>query len=117
VRIEKGTTGGKVLIEFFSAEDLTHIRDVVAKVDAVARPPAAPQEPLPVDATVEMKPQGEAKATLDDPIGEPQATSNGTGMSAPTPPIGPDHELPAPPTPPQLSAEEQDLYSVKNFTV
>lgn len=121
VRIEKGASGGKVLIEFFSAEDLSHIRDVVAKVDAALPPLAA--EPLPVDATVDMMPQGEARASLEDPIGETLASNE---TSVPMPPIGPDHELPAPPQPveipappaaPQLPAEEHDLYSVKNFTV
>jgi len=109
VRIEKGGTGGKVLIEFFSVEDLSHIRDVVSKAAALP-PPEAGQESLPADATIEMKPQGEAHAGVPE---APEAL-----QPAPTTPsIGPDHELPAPPTPPQLPAEEQDLYSVKNFTV
>lgn len=113
VRIEKGGTGGKVLIEFFSVEDLSHIRDVISKTEAV--PPPAPQEPLPADATVEMKPQGEAHAGVSEAPEASQPASTTPGV--PMPPIGPDHELPAPPTPPQLPAEEQDLYSVKNFTV
>jgi ParB family chromosome partitioning protein len=117
VRIEKGGTGGKVLIEFFSAEDLSHIRDVISKSDAVL--PSATQEPLPADATTEMKPQGEAHAGVSEaPEAVPTTPSAPAAPNGvPLPPIGPDHELPAPPLPPQLPAEEQDLYSVKNFTV
>lgn len=112
VRIERGASGGKVLIEFFSAEDLSHIRDIVAKVEAVALPP---QEPLPVDATTDMKPQGEAKATADDmPAPEiPAALTTAPEIEAP--PHAP--EIAPAPVAPQLPAEEQDLYSVKNFTV
>ena len=121
VRIEKSNlnaSSGKVLIEFFSIEDLAQIRKAISTPmlgAAAAAPAAVVGEALPQDTPPETKPQAEAHAGVEDPIKEPQAASNGAGM--PMPPIGPDHELPAPPAVPQLPAEEEDLYSTKNFTV
>lgn len=92
VRIEKGNNGGKVLIEFFSVEDLAHIRDVIAKQfeAQAAQAAAVPAEPIPTDATPEMMPQAEA------PVLEEQRME--TPANVPTEP-------------------EPDLYSVRNFTV
>ena len=49
VRIEKKDNGGKVLIDFFSVEDLAHIRDMVSqmrrRISGSAQLPAPPSEP------------------------------------------------------------------------
>lgn len=112
VRIEKSTLntgGGKVLIEFFSIDDLATIRKAISNPspDALAATPkmAAAAEALPADTPQETKPQAEAKATAED-MPAPEIPAALT--SAP--------EIAAPPAVPQLPAEE-DLYSTKNFTV
>lgn len=71
VRIEKKEQGGKVLIDFFSADDLAALRDILAKREA---------------ANVSAGLSPEAAAAIPEPQPEPE--------------------------PP-----EEDLYSVKNFTV
>ncbi len=99
VRIEKAnntTGGGKVLIEFFSVDDLAHIRAIVAQKQAVQV--AAPA------AAVES-----ASEALDAPPAE----------VAENPDVAPQAEAPivaeaAMETAPEAEA---DLYSVKNFTV
>ncbi len=107
VRIEKGNSGGKVLIEFFTYEDLTHIREVIAK-KAFEASRAAPLAAaavvvselpaLPSDANTDMMPAAEAHATMED-----------------TPEIPPEPE-PTPVPLPQAESEP-NLYSVNNFTV
>lgn len=77
VRIEKRDQGGKVLIDFFSVDDLAHIRSILSNLGAPAS--AASEENLPTQ-------NEEAPATEDI----------------------------APATP---SKEEDDLYSIKNFSV
>lgn len=119
VRIERSANnqaGGKVLIEFFSVDDLSNIRRAIAN-------PAAPDikprfttelndrgkvEFVPIEDAPAMKPQAEAHSGVAEAPEVLQPTQS---------PIGPDYELPAPPTVPQLPAEEEDLYSAKNFTV
>ena len=100
VRIEKGGHGqGKVLIEFFSVEDLAHIRQAIAHPVAgqIAAPKAAVEIAAPVmpealsqDATPDMLPQAEAPKIEEKRMETP--------VTAATEP-------------------EPDLYSVQNFTV
>src|SRR4051812_1056218 len=66
VRIERKEQGGKVLIDFFSVDDLAHIRAVLAQKDMLANPthiaaatPAAPVETT-VAATESMPPTPDA---------------------------------------------------------
>lgn len=98
VRIEKGSNGqGKVMIEFFTVEDLSHIRSVISHQEQIAAAPTpveiaaapAPIE-LPKDASPEMLPQAES----------PQVEAQ---------------RMETPPT--QPTEPDPDLYSVKNFTV
>ncbi|MEK7106684.1 MAG: ParB/RepB/Spo0J family partition protein [Patescibacteria group bacterium] len=80
VRIEKKDNGGKVLIDFFSVEDLVHIREVFTR-----------QQPVQA-GTVEVAVETDAPAIIavaDVPVVPPRA-------------------VPEP---------EEDLYSIKNFTV
>lgn len=78
VRIEKKDQGGKVLIDFFSVDDLVHIREVFTR-----------QQQMP-------------EKTIETVIGADAAS------------ISPVADTPA--TPPPTEPEE-DLYSIKNFTV
>jgi len=73
VRIEKKDQGGKVLIDFFSVDDLAHIRAVFSKQASVAA------ESVPVQQN--------------------------TTDSAPGP------------VPPEVAKDEDDLYSISNFSV
>jgi ParB family chromosome partitioning protein len=77
VRIEKKDQGGKVLIDFFSVDDLAHIRSVISNISNQAAPAAAPASAPEVSQSV-----------------EPTAT----------------------PTP-QEPKQEDDLYSISNFSV
>ncbi len=72
VRIEKKEQGGKLLIDFFSADDLAQIRKLIASA----------QNPAPAPASAEA----------------PAAAAEG-------------------PAPAQQNAPEEDLYSIRNFSV
>ena len=78
VRIEKKDQGGKVLIDFFSVDDLIHIREVFTR-------------------------QEQMKVGVVDVVVETDVPSIAAGTETPV-------------TPPQTEPEE-DLYSIKNFTV
>jgi ParB family chromosome partitioning protein len=56
VRIEKKEQGGKVLIDFFSADDLAHIREMLARVEAGQTPHA--------DVAAAEEPQSEPEAPV-----------------------------------------------------
>jgi ParB family chromosome partitioning protein len=91
VRIEKKDTGGKLHIDFFSPEDLTNLCMVLTTTQAPAPAPA-------VVAAVE------------------------TAVAAPVQPEPPveTETMPEPqpePTPEQTKQEEEDLYSIKNFSL
>lgn len=110
VRIERSAnnqSGGKVLIEFFSVDDLASIRKAISNpaAEAWANTPKM-AEALPADAPQEAMPQAEAKSGAGD---MPAPEIPDTLTSAP--------EIAAPPVVPQLPADEEDLYSAKNFTV
>lgn len=76
VRIEKKEQGGKLLIDFFSADDLAQIRKLIASA----------QNPAPIDTP--------APAPTDAPL-----------VAEETAPA------------PQQNAPEEDLYSIRNFSV
>lgn len=82
VRIEKKDQGGKVLIDFFSVEDLAHIRSMLSKERQAA-------------SSESTAPQSEAQV--------------------------PDEGTPAAPPAPQSNTErrkeEEDLYSINNFSL
>jgi ParB family chromosome partitioning protein len=61
VRIEKKDQGGKVLIDFFSVDDLAHIREILSRKGSEQKPAAVPQ---PADAAV---PQEETPAASAEP--------------------------------------------------
>ncbi|HTR19151.1 MAG TPA: ParB/RepB/Spo0J family partition protein [Candidatus Paceibacterota bacterium] len=63
VRIEKKDQGGKVLIEFFSVDDLAHIRDMVSRAGATQPPASAPSEQVGEEPSA---PQGSASDGSDD---------------------------------------------------
>ncbi|MDO8522272.1 MAG: ParB/RepB/Spo0J family partition protein [bacterium] len=79
VRIEKKDQGGKVLIDFFSVDDLVHIREVFTR-----------QQQIPEDASEAVADTGTVAASI---------------------------EVVAPTAAPQAPEPEEDLYSIKNFTV
>lgn len=88
VRIEKKDKGGKVTIDFFSPEDLAHLCMVLAAQEAG----------VPVSGGV-------------IPESSPAQTDIVSVVSV-------DESAPAPvPTPPAPPEPQEDLYSVKNFTV
>lgn len=62
VRIEKKDNGGKVMIDFYSVEDLAHIRDMISRIqDAVATVPGS---------------QAAASETPEEPATQPQDPSD-----------------------------------------
>ena len=82
VRIEKNDAGGKVTIDFFSPEDLTHLCLTLVN-------PAMP---------------------ITESVGEVDM------LAAPEVAAIPETEI-APPAPEAQKSEEEDLYSISNFTV
>jgi ParB family chromosome partitioning protein len=90
VRIEKKDNGGKVLIDFYSVEDLAHIRDMISKIQNGGIIMAAPVQPTPgaVEASSEVS---EQPAEVVPP---PQDQS--------------DHST---------DSGQDDLYSISNFSV
>ncbi|MDP2648858.1 MAG: ParB/RepB/Spo0J family partition protein [Patescibacteria group bacterium] len=97
VRIEKKQDGGKVLIDFFSVDDLSHIREVLARTkDKVS---------APVSETSE--------------VGSPEARSEagpGAAEAGPDSPGDDSHEEAAVPKEKEESSDD-DLYAISNFSV
>jgi ParB family chromosome partitioning protein len=89
VRIEKKDTGGKLLIDFFSPEDLTAICLALITQPSMPAAPIAPAE-------------AEAIAKDIEAADAPTAT--------------PDGQVPAKPPAPS-EPEDTDLYSINNFTL
>jgi ParB family chromosome partitioning protein len=93
VRIEKKDTGGKLLIDFFSPEDLTQLCMVLATQRATipkAELPAVDSPPAPLEAPVEELP---TTASAEEPVADQQVVQQ------------------------EDTKPEKDLYSVSNFTV
>ena len=82
VRIEKKDQGGKVLIDFFSVEDLAHIRSIISR-ERVAQSDVSPQ---PGEVT---NPESGASTTGTAPSNNPS----------------------------NQKKEEEDLYSINNFSL
>ena len=92
VRIERKEHGGKLLIDFFSEEDLSSLRDRLARLGehiaaVTTETPAANQVESPQETATSLPAQEE---TPSEPVTPPSAESN---------------------------REEDDLYSVRNFSV
>jgi len=123
VRIEKSSSGkesGKVMIEFFSVDDLTNIRRAISdpmaaaveakhttEVNRVRGITFIPKEPveIPIDEPV-------VAADMPEPAVEPATPAE----VAENPDVAPQAE--APKTEEKAMEEPaEDLYSVKNFTV
>ncbi|MDO8513992.1 MAG: ParB/RepB/Spo0J family partition protein [bacterium] len=99
VRIEKKDQGGKVLIDFFSVDDLAHIRDVLNREHEV-RAPSAPAE-APSSAQVQNE-SPIAEAAPSEPE-EKKNTPSVSGQETGSPPAG--------------GSPQDDLYSINNFSV
>ncbi len=70
VRIEKKDQGGKVLIDFFSVDDLAHIREVLSQRSlAAAATPSSTEQPEPESQTVDA-------SVLDEPGSKPSESDN-----------------------------------------
>ncbi|HWO07803.1 MAG TPA: hypothetical protein VNM40_04505, partial [Candidatus Paceibacterota bacterium] len=99
VRIEKAGNGqGKVLIEFFSVDDLAHIREVIGKKQAAQAGADAPEtadaSKTEIAENPDVAPQAEAPKGEEDAMEmAPEQAQSRKGEAEP------------------------DLYSVKNFTV
>jgi hypothetical protein len=94
VVIENRPTGGRVLIEFFSSEDLSHIAEMLAAQQQAAF------------ATIEASVQQEADGPAEMPI-HPNTTQLSSLETAADQPL----------SVPTTAAAEEELYSVTNFTV
>lgn len=92
VRIEKKEQGGKVLIEFFSPEDLSHLRAMLSQErgEALAHAGEAPQDATHEPGT-QAAPQGQEDAPAEQ-AEEPQPA-------------------------PQRDEHDDDLYALSNFSV
>jgi ParB family chromosome partitioning protein len=90
VRIEKKdqSGGGKVLIDFFSVDDLAHIREMISRLNNQIQPVAEMQQNAPAEQ-----------------VSEPAV------METPSSP-----EMPSSPAP-QENTENDDLYSISNFSL
>ena len=102
VMIENRPKGGRVLIEFFSPEDLAHIAEILAeRKQGIYSAPEIPLELVEDEATVELSMEEPEREEL-----HPNTThvDAGAGDAVATPPV-----VNAP--------SEEDLYSIRNFTV
>ena len=98
VRIEKKDQGGKVLIDFFSVDDLAHIRSVLNREHEVHVSPA------PVEALASVKELDESLVAESEAVpSQPEEKKN-------TPTVSGQEN------PPTRSGQD-DLYSINNFSV
>lgn len=91
VRIEKKDTGGKLLIDFFSPEDLTQLCLALAMTPTDSPAPASPPAPV-------------------------QSTEGKTADASAAAPANPDTS-PVPEPQPEPEAQDDDLYSIRNFSL
>ncbi|OGG76099.1 hypothetical protein A3A34_00745 [Candidatus Kaiserbacteria bacterium RIFCSPLOWO2_01_FULL_50_24] len=109
VRIEKKDTGGKIHIDFFSPDDLAHLCIQLASQQKKSEPATA-AAPVAEDVSV--------PETAQSPIEPFPATANSQtleGASASKMPT--DGDKTTAPAPASFQKDEDDMYSVKNFTV
>jgi ParB family transcriptional regulator, chromosome partitioning protein len=95
VVIENRPNGGRLLIEFFSPEDLTHIVQAIATQES---------SPIPF----------EMPSDVDIAVGEPVAEGS---EPAPEVAVSETASTPPPAPTPAEKKEEEDLYSIRDFTV
>jgi hypothetical protein len=106
VLIENRPQGGRLLIEFFSPEDLSHIAGMLATQEAQVQ--AEAEAPM---ADAEEIVQVEAPVLAEEAPGrEISAHLSPFPNTTPLPPQ-------AAPAPVQAPEEDEDLYAVKNFAV
>ncbi|HET8580871.1 MAG TPA: ParB/RepB/Spo0J family partition protein [Candidatus Paceibacterota bacterium] len=109
VRIEKKEQGGKVLIDFFSPEDLEHIRALFEQHAAAmqAAPATAPAAPVAASAPA----QANDAPAAPDAVAEEATESIEDNPTADEEMNDPDWLEPKP------EEEDEDLYSVRNFSL
>lgn len=102
VMIENRPKGGRVLIEFFSPEDLAHIAEILAeRKQGIYTAPEIPLEVATDETTVEL--------SMEEP-GSSELYPNTTHVDA-----GAEEEFAT--TPVVNAPPDEDLYSIRNFTV
>jgi ParB family chromosome partitioning protein len=115
VLIENRPNGGRVLIEFFSPEDLSHIAAILAERkenEAAMSPLAEASAAAMVTPSLPTHPNTTQLPPLNT-LSEPPAIPM-PGEVAGQPVVPQPSEQPAQPKP---QAEPEDLYAVQNFTV
>ena len=118
VFIENRQKGGRLLIEFFSDEDLSHIADMLAAREAARQASSVPAsvsasetQPQPPPASVASSPVPAEKSM----IVYPNTTQLAPMPEAQLPAIAPEPSLPV--VVPASSTEDEDIYSVRNFSL
>ena len=95
VRIEKKDQGGKVLIDFFSVDDLAHIRAMLNNgAEKESIPPVAADIPEP-----EITPVEPASSVSEEPLPSDPTSESAKNTDA------------------AAAGQGSDLYSIRNFTV
>lgn len=110
VRIEKKDQGGKVLIDFFSVDDLAHIRSVLSRPNNGASQTFAPAE----------EGISEELASEDLPETSTKSTEGTTSASGEEPLSGGKNQDPSTDStgsPQARGGQENNLYSISNFSV
>ncbi len=98
VRIEKKDTGGKLMIDFFSPEDLTQLCLTLTAANATPEMPVIPEAP------VQPSPEETPAQPMPKPPADPTIAS-----AADSQPLQQQTEQP--------NSVQDDLYSIKNFSV
>jgi len=101
VRIERKENGGKVLIDFFSSEDLEHLRSLISNVQDEKMEPQTEHADAEVAASPLAEGEGEG-STVEDRDGLETGESERE--------VAPQSEQPQ-------KELEDDIYSVRNFTL
>lgn len=112
VLIENRPNGGRVLIEFFSPEDLTHIANMLAareaeRAQASAMPAAAASLPMSVEASEVL---AQADELYPNTTQLPSVIAESIPAELDEEPVEVEAPLPT-------AEPEEDLYSVSSFTV
>ena len=76
VRIEQGSQGGKLLIDFFSAEDLAHIRELIARAQGKVPSSVAAETSEPTTSETVQSIQEESKPVAKDDSEDLYSISN-----------------------------------------
>ena len=108
VRIEKKDQGGKVLIDFFSVDDLVHIREVFTRQHQAAKPAQTESHV----ANPETVPSSNANTLA--PVAAKETPNQ---AQSPEPAQAKTTEGGSPDSSQSEEVREDDLYSIKNFTV